>query len=158
GASARFFGASRSGGNRRLFARTSIADARLSLKADWQSSAEANRLSKDAGRSSKASKCSSNGALAHGDAAASVSAGAQKAGGSNKPTCGSMFASRMRSPGDPDPSGALSGKSSGWIVPKTETRGPGNPGAAGPAFVSADLRANPKSIAAIPSGIARTPN
>jgi hypothetical protein len=60
--------------------------------------------------------------------------------------------------GVPDPSGALSRKSSGWIVPKAETREPGNPGAAGPACVPADLRTNPKSIAAIPSGIARTPN
>src|SRR5262245_12900871 len=70
GASARFFWISRSGGNRRLFASASIADARLSLKDDWQSSAEAYRLSKDAGRSSKASKRSSNGASRHpaGDA------------------------------------------------------------------------------------------
>ena len=46
---------------------------------------------------------------------------------------------------------------SGWIVPKTETAGPGSPMSAGPACVPADLRTNPKHIAAIPNGIARTP-
>jgi hypothetical protein len=112
-------------------------------------------LSKDAGRSSKAAKRSSNGAFRHADVSVSMP---HPLAGASKPTCGSRLASRMRSPGDPDPSGALSRKSSGWIVPKAETRGPGSPGAAGPACVHTDLRTNPKSIAAIPSGIARTPN
>src|SRR5262249_56462695 len=52
-----------------------------------------------------------------------------------------------RSLADPDPSGALSRKTSGWIVPKTETRRPGNV-SAGPACVPADLRMNPRTIAA----------
>src|SRR5262249_43615804 len=147
GASARFFWTSRSGCNRRLFASTSIADARLSLKEDWQSSAEANRLSKDAGRSSKASKRSSNGALRHAAADVSVGMGAALAGASNNPTCGSRLANRTRSLADPDPSGALRRKTSGWIVPKTETRRPGNV-SAGPACVPADLRMNPRTIAA----------
>jgi hypothetical protein len=61
------------------------------------------------------------------------------------------------SPAGSDPSGALSRKISGWIVPKTETRRPGDV-SAGPACVPADLRMNPKTIAAIPNGIARRPN
>ena len=47
------------------------------------------------------------------------------------------------SPGCPDPSGARSRKMSGWMVPKTEMLGPGNPVSAGPACVPADLRTNP---------------
>src|SRR5262249_46192309 len=69
-----------------------------------------------------------------------------------------MLASRMRSPADPDPTGALSRKSSGWIVPKTEMRGPGNAGSVGPACVPADLRTNPRTIAAIPTGTAPPPH
>src|SRR5262245_10676417 len=134
-----------------------MANPNLSSKETVSSSAEAIR-SKDTEGSFKAAKRSSNGALGPADADVSFSMGAALAGAPNNPTCGSRLASRTRSPAAPDPSGALSRKSSGWIVPKTETGGPGNPAAAGPAFVSADLRTNPKSIAAIPSGIARTPN
>src|SRR5437868_3314875 len=57
--------------------------------------------------------------------------------------------------GEPDPSGAPSRKISGWMVPNTDTRGPGSPASAGPA--PADFRTYPRSSAAIPSGIARIP-
>src|SRR5262249_57184423 len=59
---------------------------------------------------------------------------------------------------DSDPSGAPSRKISGWIVPKTETRAGDTLVSVGPASVPADLRTNPRSITAIPSGIPRTPN
>src|SRR5262249_34227245 len=131
--------------------------ARLSLKDDWQSSAEANRLSKDAGRSSKASKRSSNGASRHVAADVSVGMGAALAGASNNPTCGSRLANRTRSLADPDPSGALSRKISGWIVPKTKTSRPGNV-SAGTDCGPADLMINPITIAVLPNGIARSPN
>src|SRR5262249_14740328 len=75
--------------------------------------------------------------------------GAASAEASNNPTCGSRLANRTRSPADSDPSGALSRKISGWIVPKTERRGPGNAGSAGRACVPADLSTNPRIIAAI---------
>src|SRR5213080_199891 len=75
----------------------------------------------------------------------------------SNPTSGSRLARRTRSAGEPDPNGALSRKISGWIVPNTEMRGAGASVSAGPACVPADLRANPRSIAAIPNGIARTP-
>jgi hypothetical protein len=77
--------------------------------------------------------------------------------GTSNGNCGPRLASRMRSPGCPDPSGARSRKISGWMVPKTEMLGPGNPVSAGPACVTADFRTNPTNIAAIPNGIARTP-
>jgi len=47
---------------------------------------------------------------------------------------------------------------SGWIVPKTERPGPRNPISVGSACVPGDLMMNPKTTAAIPSGIVRTPN
>ena len=91
------------------------------------------------------------------DADVSVSMPQPSAGASNC-TCGARLASCTRPPGCPDPSGARSRKMSGWIVPKTEIPGPANPGSAGPACVPADLSTNPKHIAAIPNGIARTPD
>jgi len=54
----------------------------------------------------------------------------------------------------PDPSGAGIRNRSGWMVPKTEIRKSADPISAGPA----DLRTSVKTIAAIPNGIARTPN
>jgi hypothetical protein len=88
----------------------------------------------------------------------SVRTGAPLAEASNNPTCGSRLANRTRAPADSDPSGALSRKISGWIVPKTERRGPATAVSAGRACVPADLRTNPRIIAAIPNGIARSPN
>src|ERR1700756_2524396 len=69
--------------------------------------------------------------------------------GTNNPICGSRLASRTRSPADFDPSRKISG----WIVPKTERRGPGNAVSAGRACVPTDLRTNPRIIAAIPNGM-----
>ena len=158
GASRRFAWTLRSGGSRRLSASTCMAAARLSSKEAGQSPLEAKRLSKDAGGSSKAAKRSSNGEFRHAEAAVSVSMPDALVGASNNPTCGSRLASRTRSPAELDPSGAPSRKISGWIVPKTETRAAGNAVSVGPACVPADLRTNPRSIAAIPNGIARTPN
>src|SRR5262245_56681261 len=84
--------------------------------------------------------------------------GAALAEASNNPTRGSRRANCTRSPADSNPSGAPSRKISGWIVPKTERRGPGNAVSAGRACVPADLRTNPRIITAIPNGIARSPN
>src|SRR5436190_5908457 len=135
-----------------------MAEARLSPNEAGQSSVEARRLSKDAGRSPTALKRSSNRAEPQAEAAVSVSMLRWRVGVSNNPTCGSMLASRTRSPAGSDPSGAPSRKISGWIVPKTEMRAGDSFVSVGPACVPADLRTNPRSITAIPNGIPRTPN
>src|SRR5262245_12242781 len=134
-----------------------MAEARLSSKDAGQSSVEAKRFSNGAGRSSKAAKRSPNGALRHAGAEFSDSEARALIRASN-PTSGSRLASRTRSDGS-EPNGALSRKISGWIVPNTDMRGASAPVSAGPACVPADLRANPRSIVAIPipKGIARIP-
>src|SRR6478672_10739064 len=151
GASARCLWTSRSGGDRTLLASTGMADLNLSSKDARQSSAEPMRLSDDAGRPSKALKRWSSDAFwqaGMSDLAAAAS----------NPACGSKLASSTRLIGRADPSGTRTGKMSGWIVPKTEIPEPGNPVSAGPACVPPDLRTKLKNIAAIPNGIARTPN
>src|SRR5262245_59143354 len=157
GVSRRFAWTVGSGGSRRVSASACMAAARPSSKEDGQTALEAKRLSKEAGGSPKAAKRPSNGGMRHGEAAVSVSMSNVLVGASNNPTCGSKLANRTRPPAELDPSGAPSRKISEWIVPKTETRGAGNAVSVGPACVPADFRMNPRSIAAIPTGIARTP-
>jgi hypothetical protein len=80
-------------------------------------------------------------------------------GGASDPGV-SRLATRTPISARPEPIGVRSRKMSGWIVPKTDKLEPPRPESAGigPACVPADLRAIPKTTAAIPSGIAGTPN
>ena len=55
------------------------------------------------------------------------------------------------------PAAREAGKCQDGLSRKRRYAGPGNPMSAGPACVPADLSTNPKHIAAIPNGIARTP-
>ena len=165
----------RSGAGRRLLASASIADSRFASNDAGQSSVEAKRCSKPTGpsasaakRCSKTTRPSASAAKRSSSDAADAELGHVKAersvsrpigsGGASKRICGPNFASRTRSLRCPAPSGARSRKMSGWMVPKTDMAGPGDPASAGPVCVPADLSTNPRHIAAIPTGTARTPH
>ena len=164
-ASARVFWASRSGGRRRLLASACMADARLSSKDVGQSSSAAKRLSKGTGRSSKAPKRSSNDAV---DDAFTMRSGtptrtcpsacpSRRPGHRIGPAVPGLPVARDR-PAAPIPAARGAGKCQDGLSRKRKYAGPANPVSAGPACVPADLSTNPKHIAAIPNGIARTPD